>query len=250
MYILDKGHACLYSYPPLTHYSFLPGELPPPGRTARADERASERESLLFVVFLWEGNVIGRSTGLGKWSLEFPAKFVIECSKNQLWGLLGVWDIAICLCCNFWGFLDIPVIPILSNHGFPTLVTHAFPILDNHGFPILLDTHEFPILLDNHGFPILLDNHGFLILLDNHGWKHMRVYGGIWRYMKVDGSIWKYMRVYGCIWRYMKVYASIWMYNKYMHVYGGIWSYRGERDEGATAAAGEVMPSELYHPGR
>ena len=53
----------------------------------------------------------------------------------------------------------------------------------------------------------------------------MRVYEGLLRYMKVHGGICEYIYIY------MKVYA-------------GMWSALG-----APAAAGELMPSELYHQG-
>ena len=49
-------------------------------------------------------------------------------------------------------------------------------------------------------------------------------------------DIWRYMRVYEGICRYTKVYGGI---LKYMGIYGG----------GCGAAAGELMPSELYHKG-
>ena len=35
---------------------------------------------------------------------------------------------------------------------------------------------------------------------------------------------------------------------RYMEVYMGTWGYRGDGD--GSAAAGELVPSELYHPGR
>ena len=55
----------------------------------------------------------------------------------------------------------------------------------------------------------------------------MKVYRGIWGHMAVYESICRYMRVYGSIWRYMEVCEGMC---------------------GADApAAGELMPSELYH---
>ena len=94
---------------------------------------------------------------------------------------------------------------------------------------------------------------------------YMAVYAGIWRYMEVYAGIWRYMKVYGDM--YIYVYASIW---KYMEVYDGIWRCPGRcvsgafevrtaavvelwgvpgAPAGALAAAGELMPSELYHQG-
>ena len=69
----------------------------------------------------------------------------------------------------------------------------------------------------------------------------MKVYGGIWKYMEVCGRIWRYMEVYGGIWMYVEVYGGKW------GVPGAVRCAGGGCGASVAAAAGELMPSELYH---